>query len=70
MKRSRSLPGSAALAMSLMIMGGVVACSSRHDDPGAIGADDQRQLNAAAEMLDSNAVDANVLDDHESSPHD
>ena len=48
----------------------VVACSSTRRMAGAIGADDQHQLNAAAAMLDSNSVDANALGDHESSPHD
>ena len=59
-----------ALAMSLALTVGVVACSSAPDDPGAIGADDQNQLNAAAAMLDANSVDANALGDHESSAHD
>lgn len=58
------------LTLLLAVAGGVAACSPAHDDAGAIGADDQRQLNADAAMLDSNSVDANALDDHESSPHD
>ena len=59
-----------ALALPLVLLGGIVACSPTPDDTGAIGADDQHQLNAAAAMLDSNSVDANALSDHESSPHD
>ena len=59
-----------ALLITLVVAGGIVACSPAHDDAGTISADDQRQLNAAAAMLDSNSVDANALDDHESSPHD
>ncbi|WP_174293457.1 hypothetical protein [Sphingomonas bacterium] len=56
--------------LPLALLGGISACSSTPDDPGTIGADDQRQLNAAAAMLDSNSVDANAIGDHESSPHD
>ena len=59
-----------ALVLPLALMTGVVACSSSPDEPGAIGADDQHQLNAAAAMLDSNSVDVNALGDHESSAHD
>ena len=58
------------LLLSLALLGGLVACSSAPDDPAGLGTDDQRQLNAAAAMLDANSVDANALDDHESSPHD
>ncbi len=60
----------ASVLLPLGLLGIATACSSAADDPGAIGADDQRQLNAAAAMLDSNSVDANALADHESSPHD
>ena len=59
-----------AFLLPLALLAGTAACSRAADDPGGIGADDQRQLNAAAEMLDANSVDANVLNDHESSPHD
>jgi hypothetical protein len=62
--------GTRATLLSLCLLGGIVACSSAPDDPGGLGADDQRQLNAAASMLDSNSIEANALVDHESSPHD
>ena len=34
----------------------LAACSSQPDQPGGITADDQRQLNEAAEMLDANSM--------------
>ncbi|MBI0474069.1 hypothetical protein D9601_01645 [Sphingomonas sp. MA1305] len=38
-------------------------CSRPADDqPGAVTADESRQLNEAAEMLDANSVDLNALD--------
>ncbi len=58
------------LLLPLALLDGTAACSRAADDPGGIAADDQHQLNAAAEMLDANSVDANALSDHESSPHD
>ena len=56
--------------LPLALAAGLAACSSPADEGAVIGADDQRQLNAAAAMLDSNSVEANALVDHESSPHD
>ena len=60
--RRHALAGAAALLLA--------GCSSRVDDTAAITPDDQHQLNEAAAMLDANSVDADALDDHESSPHD
>ena len=37
------------------------ACSSHGDQPGAVTADEARQLNDAAAMLDANSVDANSV---------
>lgn len=34
----------------------LAACSAQPDAPGGITADDQRQLNEAAEMLDANSL--------------
>lgn len=34
----------------------LAACSAQSDAPGGITADDQRQLNEAAEMLDANSL--------------
>ena len=43
------------LALPLVLL---AACSSEPDaQPGGITADDQQQLNEAAEMLDANSVD-------------
>ncbi len=39
----------------------LAACSSQPDAPGAVTADEARQLNDAAAMLDANSVDANAL---------
>lgn len=39
----------------------VAACSRGGEQPGTVSADDQRQLNEAAAMLDANSVDANAL---------
>ena len=46
-------------ALPLLLL---AACSSQPDDPGAVTADEARQLNEAAAMLDANSVDANALD--------
>ncbi len=41
----------------------LAGCSRPADDqPGAVTADESRQLNEAAEMLDANSVDLNALD--------
>ena len=51
----RSLLVAAALA-ALPLAG----CSRGDEDPSAIAADDQRQLNEAAAMLESNGIDVNT----------
>ena len=49
----------AALAASLLYL---AACARGEEAPtGAVTADEARQLNEAAEMLDANSVDANAL---------
>ena len=47
----------------LLMMG---ACSPAPDQSTGITADDQRQLNEAAEMLDANSVDLNAVAANES----
>ena len=44
----------------------LAACSSGRDAPGAVTADEDRQLNDAAAMLDANRVDVNAVDANES----
>ena len=39
----------------------LAACSRAPDTPGTLDADDQRQLNEAAAMLDANSVEANAV---------
>lgn len=50
----------AALAIALLAL---VACSA-NDDPGAITADQQQQLNDAAAMLDANSVALDTVSDN------
>ncbi|HVF95401.1 MAG TPA: hypothetical protein VM900_13895 [Sphingomonas sp.] len=46
------------LAATLLL----AACSqTASDEPGAVSADEARQLNDAAAMLDANSVDADAL---------
>ncbi len=45
----------------LAAAGLLAACSSHGDQPGAVTADEARQLNDAAAMLDANSVDANAV---------
>lgn len=56
-----------SLATALLLLG---ACSSHGDQPGAVTADEARQLNDAAAMLDANSVDMNAVgsDTNESDP--
>jgi len=39
----------------------LVSCSGEPDAPGAVTADEARQLNEAAAMLDANSVDLNAM---------
>ncbi|WP_242095288.1 hypothetical protein [Sphingomonas sp. CROZ-RG-20F-R02-07] len=61
MRGRASMAAAAAFALA--------ACSSHNDQPGAVTADEARQLNDAAAMLDANSVDANAVgSDNESDP--
>jgi hypothetical protein len=42
----------------------VAACGRDPDPPGALSADDERQLNEAAAMLDANAVEPETVADN------
>jgi hypothetical protein len=55
----------AAAAAAFLLL---AACSSHPDAPGATTADEARQLNDAAEMLDANSVDADAVTTNESAP--
>lgn len=57
-RRRRALPLTVAAAAALLL----AACSAQPDSPGDVTADEARQLNDAAAMLDANSVDANALD--------
>ncbi len=56
--RVRSLTSRAAMGALLFL----AACSAQPDSPGATSADEARQLNDAAAMLDANSVDADAID--------
>ncbi|WP_168377358.1 hypothetical protein [Sphingomonas sp. Leaf343] len=56
------LVGSIAVALLL------VACSGGEDQPGTVTADEARQLNEAAEMLDANSVDPNAMTNDQDVP--
>jgi hypothetical protein len=43
----------------------LAACSGGGEQPGAVTADEARELNEAAEMLDANAVSLNAVEDDE-----
>lgn len=54
------------LALALLLL---AACSADPDpQPGGLTADDQQQLNDAAEMLDANSVDLNAVTTNEAQP--
>ena len=38
------------------------ACSGPADQPGQVTADEARELNEAAEMLDANSIDLNAVE--------
>ena len=55
----------------MVTLASLAACSRvADDDPAAISADDERQLNDAAAMLDANSVEAHTPNSTESSAHD
>lgn len=58
----RGIAAHAALAAGLFL----AACSAQPDTPGGVTADEARQLNDAAAMLDANSVDANAVTQNES----
>ncbi len=64
--RVRNLTSRAAMGALLFL----AACSAQPDSPGATTADEARQLNDAAAMLDANSVDADAIDpnQNESAP--
>lgn len=51
--------GGARVALFPLLL--VAACSGQPDAPGAVTADEARQLNEAAAMLDANSVDLNAM---------
>lgn len=55
----------AALLPLLLIASG---CSSEPTEPGAVTADEERQLNDAAAMLDANSVSLEAVDDNGIAP--
>ena len=58
------------LAPAFLVLAMLGACSPHGDQSGAVTADEARQLNDAAEMLDANSVDENAVapDTNESDP--
>lgn len=50
------------VALALIAAAPLAACSASPDDPGAVSADEARQLNESAEMLDANSVNLNAVD--------
>lgn len=43
----------------------LAACSSEPEQPGQVTADEARELNEAAEMLDADSIDLNAVEDEE-----
>lgn len=54
----------AAFAVAALLL---AACSGDGEQPGAVTADEARELNEAAEMLDANAVSLNAVSNEEAS---
>jgi starvation-inducible outer membrane lipoprotein len=46
----------------------LAACASEPDQPGGLTADDQRELNEAAEMLDANSLAPETVSNESSAP--
>lgn len=59
-RMNRLFPAAALLLLA--------ACSGSDDQPGGLTADEAKQLDEAAAMLDANAVDLNALDDNATDP--
>ncbi|WP_217431009.1 hypothetical protein [Sphingomonas bacterium] len=60
--RVRSIVALAFLPTAIGAAGGLGGCTHRADDPAALSADEQAQLNDAAALLDANGASANVVD--------
>jgi hypothetical protein len=58
MRRTTAWAGSLVLLATIP-----AACSTEPEPAGAITADEQRQLDEAAEMLDANSVSADLFED-------
>lgn len=46
----------------------LTACSGSEDQPGTVTADEARQLNDAAAMLDANSIDLNAMTNEQDVP--
>lgn len=63
--RPRSGGARAALLPITLLASGIVAgCSSEPAPPGAVTADEERQLNEAAAMLDTNSISLRDVQDN------
>lgn len=54
------------LPLPLPLLLALAACSAQPDPPGGLTADDQRELNEAAEMLDANSLAPETVATNES----
>jgi hypothetical protein len=52
-----------ALLLLAPVVVALCGCSAEPDRPGAVSAEEERQLNAAAEMLDANSLSAAAADE-------
>ncbi len=52
------------IAVALLL----AACSGGEDQPGTVTADEARQLNETAKMLDANSVDLNAMTNDQDVP--
>jgi hypothetical protein len=62
----RRLGGACAALLPLLLIAS--GCTSEPADPGAVTADEERQLNDAAAMLDANSVSLDAVDDNGTAP--
>jgi uncharacterized lipoprotein len=51
------------LALAQLPLALLAGCSATPEDPGQVTADEDRQLNEAAEMLDANSIDLNAIEE-------
>lgn len=54
------------MRMLVALLVALTACASEPGPPNGLTADDQRQLNEAAEMLDANSVSLDAVTSNES----